>query len=141
MPAAVVEALVTARINTFLADTPPALAVSLVPANTVAPPSSDDDAFMVVQYPVVNGSKPVINRRFVEEGGIRIVINVRRSIELEQALALSDDIAGLFRDLRLGNGLEVFTPSTPIINDMSDDANWFALAVIVPYRYQTADEL
>jgi hypothetical protein len=136
MPAAVVEAMITERINTFLADTPPALAVSLVPANTVAPPSPDDDAIIVVQYPVVNGSKPVLDRLFVEDGGIRIVINVRRSIELEQALALSDDIAGLFRDVRLGNGLEVFTPSTPPINDMSDDANWFVLPVIVPYRYQ-----
>lgn len=141
MPAAVVDALITARIVSFLTDTPPALAVSLVPANTVAPASTDDDAFIVVQYPVVNGSKPVLNRRFAEDGGIRIVINVQRNIELEQALALSDDIAGLFRDVRLGSGLETFAPSTPIINDLSDDANWFSLAVIVPYRYQFDDEI
>ena len=139
MPAALVEALVTARLNAFLTDTPPVLQVSLLPPNMVASPAKDDEAFIVIQYPVVNGSKPVLDRHFFEEGGIRIVINVRRSIELEQGLALSDEIASLFRERDLGSGLETFAPDTPIINDTSDDANWFSLAVIVPYRFDFED--
>lgn len=139
MPAAVVDALVTARLRAFLDDTPPAFAISLLPPNMVASPSSADAAFIVIQYPVVNGSKPVLNRHFQEEGGIRIVVNVRREIELDQALALSDDIASLFRERDLGSGLRTFAPDTPIINDTSDDANWFSLAVIVPYRLQFDD--
>ena len=134
MPAAVVEALVTARLNTYLAGSP-ALAVNLVPPNMVAPPSVGN-GFVVVQYPVVNGSKPVLERHYLEEGGILIVINLRRSIDIEQALELSDEIASLFRDRHLGSGLETFAPSTPSINDTSDDGNWFSLNVIVPYRYQ-----
>ena len=134
MPAAVVEALVTARLSTYLAGSP-ALAVSLVPPNMVAPPSVGN-GFVVVQYPVVNGSKPVIERHYFEEGGALIVINLRRSIDIEQALELSDEIASLFRDRNLGSGLETFAPSPPSINDTSDDGNWFTLSVIVPYRYQ-----
>lgn len=139
MPAAAVEALITARLESFLADSPPVLDATLVPANTVAAPTSMDEAFIVVQYPVVNGIKPVIDRTFFEEGAARIVINVRRSVEVEDALALSDTIASIFRERDLGSGLETFAPSSGIVNDASDDANWFSLSVIVPYRYQFND--
>lgn len=139
MPAAVVEALIRARLQAFLDDTPPAFTCSVVPANLVALPAPADEAFIVIQYPVVNGSKPVINRHYVEEGGARIVVNTRREIELDEVLALTDDIASLYRDRDLGSGLETLTPSTPIINDVSDDGNWFSQSVIVEYRYQFDD--
>jgi hypothetical protein len=133
MPSATVEAAFQARLYEFTLGDPP-----VIPAITVGQPSNTDDAFIVIQYPVVNGSKPVLGRHYFEEGAARLVLNVRRSAEMETALGLADDIAGMFRDYKF-HGIETFTPSPPIINEVSNDGNWFSLSVIVPYRYQFYD--
>jgi len=127
MPSAVVEAAFQARLYEYTLGDPP-----VIPAIISGPPSKTDDAFIVIQYPVVNGSKPTIGRRYFEEGAARFVLNVRRSSEMENALALADDIASMFRDRKF-HSIETFTPSPPIINDTSNDGNWFSLSVIAPY--------
>jgi len=91
-----------------------------------------------VQYPVVNGVKPVIGRHYCEEGAARLVLNVRRSVDMEDALAMADGLASIFRDKKF-SGVQTFTPSGSIVNDTSNDGNWFSLSVIVPYRYQFDD--
>lgn len=139
MPAAAVDALISARLTSFLTDSPPPMVATLYPANTVASPVSTDDAFFVIQYPVVNGEKPSLERHYCEEGAARIVGNFRRRVETEDAYAVMDLVASLYRDRKFGSGLETFTPSGPIVNDTSDDANWFSLSVIAPYRYQFED--
>lgn len=111
------------------------LAAGDPPENLTGPPSGVD-AFMVVQYPVVNGEKPVLHGRYFEEGAARLVLNVKLDVGQSQGLVWADTLAGLFREYRPGGGFETFVPSAPIINDANDDGNWFELAVIVPYRYQ-----
>jgi len=133
MPSAAVEAAFQARLYEFTLGDPP-----VIPAITVGQPTNTDDAFIVIQYPVVSGSKPVLNRHYFEEGAARLVLNVRRTAEMETALGLADDIAGIFRDRKF-HDIETFTPSPPIINDTTNDGNWFSLSVIVPYRYQFYD--
>jgi len=133
MPSATVEAAFQARYYEETLNDPP-----IIPAIVVGQPANTHDAFVVLQYPVVNGSKPVLDRHYFEEGAARFVLNVRRTAEMETALALADDIAGMFRDRKF-HGIETFTPSPPIINDTSNDGNWFSLSVIVPYRYQFYD--
>lgn len=134
MPAAAVDAAFQAK-----------LAASWVSADQVVldangaetTPPQNAIAFVVVQYPVVNGERPVIGRRYFEEGAARIVLNVRAQTGLATGLAMADTIAALFRGVkRLATGVETFTPSGAIINDINDDANWFSLSIIVPYRYQ-----
>lgn len=106
------------------------------PADTLTEPPEDVSAFLVVQYPVVNGDKPVLHGKYFEEGAIRLVLNVKRTKGLSQGLTWADSLATLFREYRNDAGFETFTPSAPIINDASDDGNWMSFAVIAPYRYQ-----
>lgn len=111
------------------------LAVGDPPGNITDPPA-DVDAFLVVQYPVVNSDKPVLAGRYFEDGAARLVLNVKREVGQDQGLIWGDTLAGLFREYKPGSGFETFVPSAPIINDANDDGNWLELAIIVPYRYQ-----
>jgi hypothetical protein len=133
MPSAAVEFAFQARLYEATSGDPPA-----IPAIVSGQPDNGTDAFIVIQYPVVNGSKPVLGRHYFEEGAARLVLNVRRTLEMADALAMADDLASTFRDYKF-HGIESFTPSPPIVNDTSNDGNWFSLSVIVPYRYQFYD--
>ena len=133
MPSAVVEAAFQARYYENTLNDPP-----LYPAIMSAQPDTSLSAFVVLQYPVVNGSKPALQRRYFEEGAARFVLNVHRRIEMDAALGLADNLAAIFRDRKFYD-IETFTPSPPIVNEVSNDGNWFSLSVIVPYRYQFDD--
>jgi len=133
MPSAAVEFAFQTRLFEVTSGDPP-----VIPAIVSGQPDNGHDAFIILQYPVVNGSKPALQRRYFEDGAARLVLNVRRSVEMADALGMADDLAGVFRDYRF-HGIETFTPSPPIVNDVSNDGNWFSLAVIVPYRYQFDD--
>lgn len=95
----------------------------------------DLDAFLVHQYPVVIGSKPVLNRFFWEEGSIRFVLNVRRGIGLAQGLEWSDLLSALFRECKFDN-VRCFAPDGPIVDDNNEEGDWISYSIIVPYRYQ-----
>ncbi len=103
----------------------------------VWPTPPDVNAFIVVQYPVVNGTRFGLGRIFSEEGAARIVLNVKREIGIDQGLTWADALAALFRGLRPRDfdGIETMAPSGPIIDDNLEDGNWLSFAVIVPYRY------
>lgn len=133
MPSAAVEAAFQAKLTADWTGS------TVLDGNGDTQPPEGVNAFLVVQYPVVNSQKPVLGRRFFEEGAARLVLNVKVGTGLPDGLALADTLASLFRDRNLGGGIETFTPSAPIINDANDDGNWFELAVIVPYRYQFDD--
>lgn len=132
MPAPAVDAAFKARIAANFT-TIPTVGV------TVSEPPSNGSSFIVLQYPVVNGEKPVLGRTFFEEGALRIVINVVRAYAETDGASWAATLASLFRDRNLGNGLETFTPNGPITNDAIDDGDFVELAVIVPYRYQYND--
>src|SRR5262245_29683856 len=83
----------------------------------------DLDAFLVHQYPVVNGAKPVVDRIFWEEGGIRFVLNVRRGIGDEQGMIWSDALGALFRESKFG-GVQTFETSGPIVDDTNEEGDW-----------------
>lgn len=128
MPSAAVEAAFQARLAA-------SWTISQVLGNGVTEAPDGADAFLIVQYPVVNSEKPVLGRRYFEEGAARMVLQVKREIGLAEGLAWADTLAALFRTVKF-SGVETFAPSAPIIDDDNDDGNWFELAVIVPYRYQ-----
>jgi hypothetical protein len=128
MPAKAVADAVQARLALHWT------ATVIIDYDTMASPP-DLDAFLVHQYPVVNGSKPFLDRHFFEEGGIRFVLNIRRGIGLAQGLAWCDELAALFREVKF-SGIECFAPSGPIVDDNNEEGDWISYAVIVPYRYQ-----
>jgi len=133
MPSAAVEFAFQARLYEATSGDPP-----VIPAIVSGQPENGVDAFVIIQYPVVNGSKPVLGRHYFEEGAARLVLNVRRTLEMADALAMADDMAGTFRDYKF-HGIETFTPSPPMVNDTSNDGNWFSLSVVAASRNKIYD--
>lgn len=133
MPTPAVDTAFKARIAANFTTIP------TIGVNGRTEPPSDGSSFVVLQYPVVNGEKPGIGRRFFEEGALRIVINAVRAVADTDGATWAATLASLFRDKSLGSGLETFTPNGPIINDAVDLGDFVELSVIVPYRYQFND--
>jgi hypothetical protein len=132
MPSAAVDAAFHARLTANWSLCP----VVTVNLQTEVPES--EDAFLVVQYPIQDGSQPGLGRRYFEEGAARFVLNVKVGTGLD-GLAMADTLASLFRDRWIADGLQTFAPSAPMITDVNDEGNWFVFSVIVPYRYQFDD--
>ncbi len=109
-------------------------ATVIVPYDTIGE-TPDVEAFLIVQYPVVNGVQPVLERKFFEEGAFRIVLNVARGIGLEQGLTWCDTLKDIFRRVKF-SGVETFVPSGPVTDDNTDQGNWISYSIIVPYRYE-----
>ncbi len=128
MPSAAVEAAFQAMLASNWSQSP-------VIADQATQPPQNANAFLVVQYPVVNSKKPALGGHYLEDGTARLVLNVKSGLQLSYGLGLADTLASLFRDAFF-SGVETFTPSSPIINSQNDNGSWFELAVIVPYRYQ-----
>ena len=98
---------------------------------------ADGQQFILVQYPVSNTDRPVVDRRFYrEEGGFRIVLHAHRGNGASQALTWCDQLAELFRDRDLGNGVKTQVPGSPFIDDQNDQGNFFQCSLVVPYSYQ-----
>lgn len=129
MPSATVDAAIMGRLASQWTQSP------VLGLNAVTEPPQGSSAFLVVQYPISDGIKPVLGNRHFEEGVARFVLNVASGTGLDYGLVMADTLAALFRDVKF-SGVEMFEPSAPIINDQNDDGNWFELAVVVPYRYQ-----
>jgi len=136
MPSAVVEAAFRTRLeaNWNIANG------VIVGSNEVFVPPSDASPFLIIQYPVVQNTRPVLRSRRFEEGAARIIYNAQSGRGLEIPLGYADTIAAAFRGDRLKIGaaanVEVFEPSPPIIDDNMEEGNYVEFAIIVPYRYQ-----
>lgn len=129
MPNAAVDVAIRAKLTSSWTICP------VIDADGVTEPPNVN-AFLVVQYPVITASKPVLNGRYFEDGVARLVLNVKATVGPTTGSAWADTLAGLFREYRPGGGFETFVPSPAIINDANDDGNWFEFAITVPYRYQ-----
>ena len=132
MPSAAVDTAVKSRLASSW--TASGVVGIDLPETLSEPPQAD--AFLVVQYPVVTGEKPVLRGKYFEDGAIRLVLNVKRDVGQSQGLVWAGTLAGLFREYQPGSGFETFVPSAPIVNDTNDDGMWLSFSVIVPYRYQ-----
>lgn len=114
--------------------------IPFIGVNNVNVPPSDGSSFGVIQYPVADGEKPTLGRRYFEDGAARIVVNVQAGpAENDARDTWLPALASLFRDRAISSGLETFTPDPPILNDANDDGNYVSYSLIVPYRYQFND--
>lgn len=139
MPTPAVDAAFKARIAANFTTIP----TVGIPVERIEPPS-DGSSFMVIQYPVVNGDKPTLGRRFFEEGAARIVFNIAKGpAEYDAQQTWIPAVASLFRDKSARDlnvaGLQTFTPDGPVTNDTNDDGQFVSFSLIVPYRYQFND--
>lgn len=129
MPRREVALAVDARLAAFWTETP------VIDFDTQTQPPDNAPAFLVVQYPVVNGAHPVLGRLFWEEGALRLVLNVLRGIGRDQALIWCNKLTDMFRVVKF-DGVETFMPDGPQDDDASDDGNWVSYSIIVPYRFE-----
>lgn len=129
MPAKAVADAVNARLFATWTQTP------IVPYDTVSEPPDDAEAFLVVQYPVVNGVRPLLGRVFWEEGSIRLVLNVKRGMGEDQAFTWLDQLALIFRAVKF-DGVETFEPDGAPTDDTIEDGNWVGYSIAVPYRFE-----
>jgi hypothetical protein len=135
VPSPVVESAFKARIAANFTTIP------TIGVNDRMEPPSDGSSFIVIQYPVVNGDKPSIGRRFFEEGAARIVFNVQKGpAESDAHNTWMPTVKALFLEKSASDlgvaGLQTFVPDGPVTNDTNDDGNFVSFSLIVPYRYQ-----
>lgn len=107
-------------------------------------PPADASAFLVVQYPVSMSDQITIgapgSNVFREEGAFRLVLAMPRTIEGRLlALVWTDELARLFRGKQFGAsadfmGVTTHAPTSPAIEDDTDNGNYLLLSIAVPYQ-------
>lgn len=105
---------------------------------------ADGTAYLEVQYPFSRSDQISVgapgNNMFREEGGIRFLLNMPRDATgRAAALTQADTLASLFRARQFGAsgslvGMQTWSPSSPVIDDATDDGNYLVLAIVVPYQ-------
>src|SRR4249919_599261 len=113
MPSKHVADAVDARLEAFWTQTP------VIDFDDQAIPPDDEAGFVMVQYPIVTGARPVLGRLFWEEGWLRIVLGVKRGLGKDQGWAWSDTLAHIFRSAKF-DGIETRVPDGPLIDDTSE---------------------
>jgi hypothetical protein len=111
--------------------------------NEFADDASEPTPFVMPQFPFATPARLTLGNPpyYRETGGIRLMLNVLRGTKIEDATALANDLADLFRDT-VFNGVRTQTPSSPMLGNENEVSSYFAMAVIVPYYFdwQEADE-
>jgi hypothetical protein len=99
----------------------------------------DGSAFLRLQFPVANVDRVSPSRGLYREtGGFRIVINVARGNGTATMRAYGEELATLFRDVRIGATVDCRVPSEPFTDDQSDKGIYYQGAMVVPFdRYFT----
>ena len=95
----------------------------------------DGSPFLMVQYPVANTERWAVNQKFYrEEGGIRLVLHMRRGSGTETMMTWIESLWLLFNDAEF-SGVESKTPSSPLITDDNEEGVYNRASIVVPYFY------
>lgn len=107
-------------------------------------PPDDATAFIAIQYPFSQTDQITIGAPganvFREEGGVRLVLNIPRDKNgRADALPWADELAALFRGKHFPAsgamlGMTTHAPSSPVIDDATDDGGYLLLSIVVPYQ-------
>jgi hypothetical protein len=93
----------------------------------------DGSPFLLVDFPVSNTERAAVNQRlYREEGGARVIINVPRGGGTSLIRQWGEQIAALFRDVRI-SGINFLVPTEPAPDDSSDQGNYFTAAVVLVF--------
>jgi hypothetical protein len=127
-----VEAYLTANWDTT--------ACPILTENDQGSAPSDGSPFLVVEYPVSSNRRVSVSTRFyVEEGGLRIQINVERGQGTAKIREYGETLAGLLRDKYLPNGVRTLAPSEPFTDDRSDQGNYWRGYVTCEFAREYTD--
>lgn len=129
MPMKAVNDAINARLLANWTATP------IIPYDTIREPPYGVNAFLVVHYPVINGGRPTLGRKFWIEGTFRLVLNVMSGMGLDQPLIWADELGLLFRETSF-DGVETFEVDGPVVADDIDAGQWIGYSVVVRFRHQ-----
>ena len=94
----------------------------------------DGTPFIILQFPAISVIRlAVSNRTYAEEGGFRIVINLRRGEGVQRMRDWGETLAALFRDVRVGE-VECLVPSEPATGDDSESGSYFSGTMTCLFR-------
>lgn len=110
-------------------------ATPIIKYDQQARPPAADVAFLVVQFPIVNGVQPTLGRLYWETGIIRLVLSVRRDMGYDQGAMWADELAHMFRAVTF-DGIQTGVPDGAVLDDTADNGNWIIFSLIIPYRYE-----
>lgn len=98
----------------------------------------DGSPFLAVQYPAALENQITVgapgNNVFREEGAIRFVLQIPRGAGVTEYAGWLDELRASFRGKQFG-GVTTFAPSPSVLDDRSEDGNYWALSCAVPYWY------
>jgi hypothetical protein len=95
--------------------------------------------FIVPQFPLGGEASRrfISNREYLEEGGIRFVIQTERGSGMGRALDIAEALGALFRDVTF-DGVRTDAPSSPFFDDSNDVGNYLQSTIVVPYTFTYA---
>ena len=94
----------------------------------------DGTPFIILQFPAMSVIRlAVSNRTYAEEGGFRIVINLRRGEGVQRMRDWGEQLATLFRDVRVGE-VECLVPTEPFTDDESESGSYFSGTMVCQFR-------
>lgn len=134
MASAAVEAAVKARLEANFSHCP-----RLYPNENTQPPA-DAAPFLLVQYPVANDEQISVGAPganvYREEGTIRFVLAIPRGRGTSPWNGWLDEIRALFRGQKF-SGINTWAPTSAVIDDRSDDGNYWSLSSSIPYYFDS----
>ncbi len=100
----------------------------------------DGDTYLQVQYPVANVSQmDLAGTIYREEGAVRLILNVQRGADFGPGLTMAGGLATLFRGRKF-DGVQTFSPSSPVIDDRNEEGMYFSLSISIPYQFDFVDQ-
>lgn len=99
----------------------------------------DGSVFVQIQFPTGSTQQfDVAGTQYVEEGTIRVIVNMPSGAGTEKAYKMADMLAKIFRGKKF-EGVQTYAPSPPIVDDRNDQGMYFPLAFAVPYDFKFRD--
>ena len=124
-----VEEAVESRLRTLWTTCP------IYTENLEAETPSDGSPFLLLQFPVSQVARwPINQRRYREEGGFRIVINLPTGTGMDTMREWGEQLRLMFLDVSF-SGVNCRVPTDPFTDDRSAEGNYFMGALVVPFDF------
>lgn len=99
----------------------------------------DGSVFVQIQFPTGSTQQfDVAGTQYIEEGTIRVIVNMPSGAGTEQAFKMADMLAAIFRGKKF-EGVQTYAPSPAVVDDRNDQGMYWPLSFAVPYDFKFRD--
>lgn len=100
----------------------------------------DGSVFIQIQFPTGSSRQfDVAGTQYIEEGTIRVIVNMPSGAGTDAAFKMADMLAAIFRGKKFG-GVQTYAPSPAVVDDRNDQGMYWPLAFAVPYDFKFRDK-